>query len=128
MTDHGFLDIAAGVPRPKLELAIREILFELKKLKEELVPDKEMNKVKDYIIGHLYMGLESSKSFASYYGFQEALRDKIYTPEKWEKLIKAVTAEDIKKLAGDIFKTETLNLAVVGPLKDKKSLDKLLKL
>lgn len=128
MTDHGFLEIAAGVPRSKLELAITEILLELKKLKSELVGDKELKKVKDYIIGHLYMGLESSISFASYYGFQEVLRDKIYTPEEWEKKIQAVTAEDIRNLASEIFKTQTLNLAVVGPLKDKKSLEKLLKL
>lgn len=128
MTDHGFVEIAAGAPRPKLELAIKEILLELKKLKEELVPEKELKKVKDYIIGHLYMGLESSKSFASYYGFQEALRDRIYTPEEWEKLIKGVSAEDIRRLAREIFKTETLNLAVVGPIKEKKGLEKLLKL
>jgi len=39
----------------------------------------------------------------------------------------AVTAEDIKKVANDIFELKMANLAVIGPFKDDKQFRKFLK-
>jgi len=38
-----------------------------------------------------------------------------------------VTAEDIQRVAEDIFRPERLNLAVIGPYKDEEKFKKLLK-
>jgi len=39
-----------------------------------------------------------------------------------------VTAEDIQRVAKDIFRPENLNLALIGPFKDKAKFERLLKL
>ncbi len=59
-TDHGIFEIAAGVDNKKIEAVITAILKEVKRLKEELVGKSELRKVKDSLIGHLYLGLEKS--------------------------------------------------------------------
>ena len=43
-------------------------------------------------------------------------------------LLRAVTAEEIRSLARDIFKTSSLNLALIGPVKDEEPLRRLLTL
>ena len=127
LTDHGFLEILAGVPQKRLAEAVSAILEELKKMTKKLPSIDEMKKVKDYIAGHLFMGLESSDDQGSYFGFQEALRQKIKTPEGWLQDINKVTPEDVRKLAKEIFRNNLLNLAVIGPIKDKKKLQKILR-
>ncbi|MBU4536836.1 insulinase family protein [Patescibacteria group bacterium] len=125
--DHGFFGISAGVDNKRLNEVVGVLLIELKKLKEELVSENELQKVKDSIVGNIYLGLESSDSIANYFGSQELLKDKILTPEEKIERIKAVTSQDIKRVANRIFVDKGLNLAVIGPIKDKKPLQKILK-
>jgi predicted Zn-dependent peptidase len=63
------------------------------------------------------LGLESSDDLAEYYGGQEVLRKDLKEPKDFRKEIMGVTAEDIRKLAKEIFKNERLNLALVGKSK-----------
>ena len=48
------------------------------------------------------------------------------TPKEKEKLVRAVTAEDIRKMARKIFTEKNLNLALIGPFKDGEKLKELL--
>jgi predicted Zn-dependent peptidase len=125
-TDHGLFSISAGVRNDRLEEAAREILVELSKLKKELVDEKELEKAKEHLVGNMYLGLESSDSLADFYGFQEILKKPIKKPDEIAKEIKNVSAQDIQKLANEIFRDEVLNLAVIGPTKDKEGLLKIL--
>ncbi len=125
-TDHGFLQVSAGVDNKRLGEVISAILGELKSLKENLVDGEELKKVKDYLIGGMYLGLESSDSLAEFYGGQEVLRKNLKTPGDIAEEIKKVTAEDIKKVAGEIFTDEKLNLALIGPVKTASGLTNIL--
>ena len=120
LTDHGFFSIAAGVDSKRIKEGISAILEELNKFKFELVKPEELNKAKQYLIGTLRLGLESSDSVASFLGEQEVLREELKTTEDIIKEIKAVTADEIKFVAERIFKDEGLNLAIVGKFKDDK--------
>ncbi|MDD4803965.1 MAG: pitrilysin family protein [Candidatus Pacebacteria bacterium] len=126
-TDHGIFSVSAGVDSNRVKEAIVAILAELKKLKTELINKEELNKVKQFLIGNLNLGLESSDSIASFYGYQEVMRKNIKKPEDIIKEIKAVTAEEIKFVAERIFKDELLNLAIVGKFKDKQEFLNILK-
>ncbi len=126
LTDHGNFTISAGVDNSRINIAVEGILGELKKMKDEKVPEAELKKAKDYLIGRMYLGLESSNSLANFYGFQEIMREKIKTPKEMEKEIEAVTAEAVQKLAQQIFINKNLNMALVGNVKDSKSLQKIL--
>ena len=72
--------------------------------------------------------LESSDAQASFYAGQELLTEKILSPKEQFARINAVSLKDIQKTAQDIFRPEKLNLALIGPFKNKKRFDKLLKL
>ena len=126
-TDHGIFSVSAGVDSNRVNEAITAILAELKKLKTELINKEELNKVKQFLIGNLNLGLESSDSIASFYGYQEVMKKNIKKPEDIIKEIKAVTAEEIKFVAERIFKDELLNLAIVGKFKDKQEFLNILK-
>lgn len=127
-TDHGLFSISAGVDNKRVKEVITVILNELNKLKTELVSEQELNKVKQNLIGTMYLGLESSNSLAKFYGFQEIMNENIKTPEEVKAEIESVTADDIKNLAIEIFKTEVLNLAIVGRFDDKGEFEEILKL
>jgi predicted Zn-dependent peptidase len=126
-TDTGALVTFAGVDNKKLHKVIETILREYKKLTTEKVSAGELKKAKDFLNGKMVLGLESSDAQASFYGSQELLKNKILTLEEIVKKIDKVTANDIMKVAKDIFKKEKLNLAMIGPFKDKKEFKKLLK-
>lgn len=128
LTDHGYLAISAGVDSDRVEEGIKGILEEMKKIRDEEVPKEELRKVKDLVIGRMYLGLESSDSLANFYGFQEIMKEKIKTPKDLEKEIEKVTTTDIQKLAKQIIKNSKLNLAIVGKYKDEERFKKILKL
>jgi len=126
--DTGFLVTSAGVDAQHIEKAIRVILNEYKKMTQNKLDKKEIKKAKDYLKGKLAISLETSNSLASFYSLQELLQNKILTPEEVMKEIDKVTKNDILKVAKMIFRPEKLNLAIVGPFKDKGQFEKILKL
>jgi predicted Zn-dependent peptidase len=127
-TDHGVLEVSAGVDNKRIDEVIKAILMEFRKLKNVLVPAAELSKVKEYMIGSLLLDLESSDSIASFYGGQEVLRKPVETAAEMAKKIRAVKAEDIRKLARQIFQNYKLNLALIGPYRNKARFIKILKI
>lgn len=128
LTDHGHFSISAGVDKTRLVEAVQGILGELKKIRDEKVSDEELKKAKDYMTGHLYLGLESSDSLVEFYGGQEIMREKMKTPQEVEKEIQKVTASDIAKLAKQILKNESLNMALIGNIQNQVELKKIFSL
>ncbi|NQV00508.1 MAG: insulinase family protein [Parcubacteria group bacterium] len=127
-TDVGCLVVSSGVDNQKVDKAIKTILEEFKKITKQKVGPKELKKAKDHIKGSALISMESSDEQASFYALQELLTDKILTLEQKFAKIDAVTVNDIQRVAKDIFRPEKLNLALIGPFKDKNRFDKLLKI
>ena len=128
-TTHGSFNISAGVSNTRVSEAITGILDEVKKIVKEAVPKDELRKAKDYMIGNMFLGLESSDSLADFFGFQELMHDKkILTSDDIVSKIEKVAAKDIQKVAQEILKNENLNLAIVGPFKDSSEFLQLLKI
>ncbi len=124
--DSGYFATRAGVDNKKIEKVILAILKEYKKISQKKVPQKELKKAKDCIKGKTALLLESSDVQASFYANQELLEKKMLTPEQMFKKIDKVTPTDILKVARDIFQLQKLNLAIIGPFKNKKRFRKLL--
>jgi len=125
--DTGFLITRAGVDNKNVDKAIQAILKEYRKISREIVNPEEIKKVKDYIKGKMALSLESSDALASFYSGQELLKNEILTPQEIFKEIDKVKAKDILTVAQEIFQPEKLNLALIGPFKDKKRFGNLLK-
>ncbi|MBI3888430.1 insulinase family protein [Candidatus Nomurabacteria bacterium] len=126
-TDHGFFQISAGVDNKRIVEVIKAVLAEYNKLKRELVSKEELEKVKECLIGNMKLALESSDDIANFYGGQELLKRELKNAEDKAKELRKVTAKQIQDLAEDIFKDSKLNLALIGPFKDKAKFLKILK-
>jgi len=127
-TDHGYLGTQSGVNNGKAEKAIETVLKEYKNIKDNLVPEEEIKKAKEFIKGRLVISLEQSDDLASFYANQWLLKDETLTPEEKLSKIMAVTADEVQAVAKEIFKPEKLNLALIGPFEDKEKFEKLLEI
>ncbi|MFA6999561.1 MAG: pitrilysin family protein [Candidatus Paceibacterota bacterium] len=125
--DHGSFQISAGVNNERVIEVLKEIIKECNLLIKEKVKEKELDKVKALIIGNMKMSLEATDDIANFYGGQELMKKEIKTLEEKIKEIRKVTAKDIQNLAKIIFKTKNLNLAVIGPYKEKHQFEGILK-
>jgi predicted Zn-dependent peptidase len=124
--DTGYLVTQAGIDNQKVDKAILTILKEYKKISQRGIPQTELKKAKDHIKGKMTLLLETSDALASFYAGQELLEKKILTPKEIFAKIDKVTVNDILKVARDIFRPKKLNLALIGPFKDKEKFKKLL--
>lgn len=123
--DVGYFSVNCGVAHKNLIKTIEIILCELKKISSQKVNKKELQKAKDFIKGKMIMGLEASDAVAGYFVGQEILENKIETPREIFRKIDKVNPDDILRVARDIFVSEKLNLAIIGP--HKKNAKKILK-
>jgi len=126
-TDHGFLQISAGVDNKRIDEVIEAVLEECKKLKNEKISLEELNKVKEFLIGNMKLSLESSDDIANFYGGQELLKKEIKNSEEKADEIRKVTTNQIQTLANCIFENKKLNLALIGPFKNKSKFLRILK-
>ena len=113
--------------RQRLTQAITLILRELRRVKDEPVSAKELKDAKAFLRGKLILDLEDSESVADWFGKQELMLGKLYTPQERLKKIFAVTPAQIQRVAREVIRTQRLNLALIGPYRDGTSFIKLLK-
>jgi predicted Zn-dependent peptidase len=125
--DTGAITISAGVDTKNRQLAIRAILKELSRLKEA-TPEAELTKAKELSKGRLLLRLEESRSVAGWMGGQEILTGRILSVDEVLSIIDAITAEELQRLAEELFVGEQLRLAMVGPIQPDEPLEDLLKL
>ncbi len=119
--DCGNFVTQAGVTNnlDKIKEAIKIILEEHKKIIKGDIKKEELLKVKEMIKGRLMLSMEDSMNIASFFGTKKILQNKTETPEEIIKKIEAVTVDEITQLAGEIFKPEKLNFAMIGPFEEK---------
>jgi predicted Zn-dependent peptidase len=122
----GYLATQAGVEHKNLALALKTILAEYKKIATEKVPEKELQKAKDYIKGKMVMGMEASDEVAMFFIGQELSRREILKREEIFRRVDLVTPEDIMNVAREIFQNKKLNLAIIGPHKNGDKLQRML--
>ncbi len=127
-TDHGFFSVATGVANLRVKEVLQAVLEETARMKTENIPAHELERVKNFLIGGLFSGLETSNSLATFYGGNEVLGKPLKTPQEIAEDVRAVTAEDIRRVAEEIFSEEKLNLALIGPYKDAAEFLPLLKI
>ncbi|MBU1092334.1 insulinase family protein [Patescibacteria group bacterium] len=124
--DAGNFVIWAGVNVKKTDFAIKLILEELQEIQTSPVPDKELKKAKQAIIGSMALRLESSDAVAGGVANQELLYDKTETISEIKRKYRAVTAKDVQSMAKKIFQQDKILLAVIGPYTNKEKFAKLL--
>jgi predicted Zn-dependent peptidase len=119
LSDTGAWLVYGGVDPENIDEAIKAILGVMDQMRHERVNETELNKIKKYYKGRTLLGLEDTRSVASWAGGQELLMDRIMTIEEVVEQIEAVTADQVLEMAQELFLPERLRLAVVGPYKDE---------
>ena len=64
------------------------------------------------------MGLETVNSRMNKLGRSMLIYDRVITPEENVDDLSRVTLEDVKALAGDMFRKENLQITVLGPVNE----------
>ena len=124
--DTGYFVVQAGVEHGKLEKTIETILAEFKKIKRASIPAGELNKAKSYMKGTMTLALETSDHVAEHAATSIINLGRIRPLEEVIKGIEKVSATDIQRVARDVFKTNALNLAIIGPHNNEAKLQSLL--
>jgi predicted Zn-dependent peptidase len=119
--DVGNLVTQAGVTNSleKVQEAITVVWNEHQKMAQGDVKEEEIIKAKEMLKGRLMLSLEDSFSVAAFQGTRQILEGSIVTPAEVIEKIDAVTAEDITKVAKELFTKENLSIALVGPFEQK---------
>jgi len=110
----GHFAIVTEVGKDVCADAIKEIFYEIKKLREELVPEEELNLVKNYISGEMLRNLDSPFSLSEslkgnlQFGFDNSYYQNFISE------LKQVNPEQINKLAIKYLQEEDLSLIVSG--------------
>ena len=126
--DTGAFVVSAGVAPGKTKKTLSIILTELTKIKEKKVKESELKRTKEFLLGQLLLGLEDSSSYMLWLGSQQMTEGKIKTLEEIKSRINRVSREDIRRIATALFQKDNLNLALIGPLKNKEKISSLLKI
>jgi predicted Zn-dependent peptidase len=124
----GCLVIYAGVDPSQADATIRAIAAELGCVREELAPEAELERTKEYVKGRMILRLEETHNVASWLGGQEILRGEILELDTALALVDAVSAEDVRGVARRFFNDADLRLALVGPFDDRDHFEQLLHL
>ncbi len=117
-SDAGYLATQLGVDHAKVYQSLELIIKEYARIRDEGVPEKELEKAKAFNRGKMLMALDSPDFIASYVSEQLLLKGSVLTPTEEISKFDAVTAADIQEVARDIFQNAKLNLAMIGPFSE----------
>jgi predicted Zn-dependent peptidase len=114
-SDAGSMTIYAGTSLDSVDEVVRLSLEELRRMKGERMPDDELRRAKDHLKGSLMLSLENTGSRMSHLARQEIYFGRTFKLDEILSGIESVTAEDVPRIAGDLFKGE-VTMSILGNL------------
>jgi len=124
--DTGALVVSAGLDTKRLPRALKLVLRELKKLAARPPSAEELRRAKDYSVGQMRLGLESTSNQMMWVGEHLLAYGFIHTPLEIQRQIEGVTPEQVRSVAAEMFQDRHLNGAVITPDKDEDAVNELL--
>ena len=126
-TQEGLFGIYAGTGAKDIPVLLPVVADEIKKICNDPVSDKEFSRAKMQLKASIKMGLESSSSTAELLARQNLIYNRSLTVEEVIAKIDAVTKEDIRAVAGEIFSSRP-TYALLGAVDKYTEYDELQKL
>jgi predicted Zn-dependent peptidase len=117
--DSGAFIVHAGIDNRRICEAVEIILQQLRKIKKEKVAQEELNRAKEYYTGQLRLGLEDTSDHMLWLGENRISLQKFLRAEEIIRKVKKIEPDDLQRLANELLQNGKLNLALIGPLKDK---------
>ncbi len=86
-------------------------------LAQQPVPLTELDKAREYTKGGILLSMEDTFANAGWVARQELFDQQVLTVDQVMQRLDQVTPEDIQTLAQQLFSTDKLHLALIGPFK-----------
>lgn len=118
--DTGALNISAGTENKKAAVTLEVVMRELEKLVRKPVGKEELRRAKDYFVSQFLMGLEDTLDHALWVGEKLLYGEELPSRDQIIRQIEKVAPEDVREAAREIFRAKRINLALIGPLKEKE--------
>ncbi|TME69986.1 MAG: insulinase family protein [Chloroflexi bacterium] len=112
--DTGYIGVYIGVEPKKAPDAVNAVVAELRALSAVEVSPDELARAKEFTKGRLRLELETTNGVAFWLTYQELLLGKIESIDEELAQVDAVTAGDVRRVAGEVF-SGALQMAVIGP-------------
>jgi predicted Zn-dependent peptidase len=116
--DAGVITVYAGCAVEKVSEIIDLTLAELRGLREEPVAADELQRAKDHLKGSLMLSLENTSSRMSQLARQQIYFGRHFSLDELLQSIDDVSAEDVLRVAADLFRDGASVATVVGPKLD----------
>ncbi len=116
----GIFNVFMGLNEKSEEKAISETIRIISEF-ADTVTEKELSRAKEQAVTEFVMGLENLSSHASRNGRNLLLYNKEITEDEIINNIRAVTLDDIRETAHEIFDMNRICLCVAGKVKSKKA-------
>lgn len=113
--DAGAVTVYAGCATDKVREVIDLTLGEFRGLRDTPVPADELQRAKDHLKGSLMLSLENTASRMSHLARQAIYFGRHASLDETLADIDAVTAEDVQRVAWDLFRSDELVATIVGP-------------
>lgn len=121
----GALVVSAGLDRKRVMKAIGLIVGEMVRFRDARVGPRALRRAKDYAVGQLKIGLESTSSQMVWLGEHTLGYGKVDQPEEVIRKLERVTEDDIRRVASAILRAPRISLAMVTPDAKKYTRDML---
>jgi predicted Zn-dependent peptidase len=118
--DVGCLSVYAGTATENARQVVELTLEEFHQLKSHPLGDEELQRAKDYLKGSMLLSLESTPSRMSNLARQEMVFGRHISLDEIAAGIDAVTTEDVREVARELFVRDHIALTVLGPLNGLK--------
>jgi predicted Zn-dependent peptidase len=113
--DAGNITIYAGCSNKAVPELVDVCVEELRGMKKEPVGEAELRRAKDHLKGSLMLSLENTASRMSHLARQEIYFDRHFGLDETLAGVERVTAEDVQRVARDLFANGSLAATVLGP-------------
>jgi predicted Zn-dependent peptidase len=113
--DAGHLVVYAGFAPANGAEVLKAIMREVARLRDELVPDAEIERVRDFAKGRLELRLEDTRGVSGWLAGQELFLGRVRSVEEVCAIIDGVTPVDIQRVAREYLRPELAYVAAIGP-------------
>ena len=113
--DTGMLSVYAGCAAESVPEVVDLVFDGLRTMRREPVGVEELQRAKDHLKGSLMLSLESTSSRMTHLARQEMYFGRHVTLDEIIAGIEDTTADDVQRVAGELFTQDTVGVTVLGP-------------
>ena len=111
----GVFAVSGGFDTRRAPAALKLTARELRRVIDKKVGAQELKRTKEYLLGNFRLGLEGTGSQMMFIGESLLNYGRVVHPEETITGLQAVTADDVQRVAADVFDPSRMTLSLVVP-------------